>query len=297
MSRPSLDRRAAEFERLRPYLLRVAYAHTGSITDADDLVQEAWLRLQRSAGTEIRDLRAWLTTTISRLSVDALTSARARRETYVGTWLPEPIVDPLDASWDPAGRLTLDESVSMALLVVLESQAPAERCAFLLHDVFGYPFAEVATIVGRSPQATRQLATRARRAVEARRPRRPADAEQQRQVVQAFLTAAAGGNVAGLLALLDPDVRYRSDGGGMVTAARKSITGAARVARVLTAMAAHYAGRFNARIVNVNGAAGLLIDQGGEPTVVAFSLDRGRIREIDVIRNPDKLRHLAHPTP
>jgi RNA polymerase sigma-70 factor (ECF subfamily) len=204
VSRRSLDRRATEFERLRPYLLRVAYAHTGSVSEADDLVQEAWLRLQRSSSVEIRDLRAWLTTTVSRLALDALTSVRARRETYVGAWLPEPIVQTLDPGQDPAERLTLDESVSMALLVVLESLTRAERCAFLLHDVFGYPFAEVAAIVGRSPQAARQLATRARRAVEAGRPRQPADPEQQRRVVEAFLNAAAGGDVAGLLAAARP---------------------------------------------------------------------------------------------
>jgi RNA polymerase sigma-70 factor, ECF subfamily len=293
VSRQSLDRRATEFERLRPYLLRVAYAHTGSVSEADDLVQEAWLRLQRSSGAEIRDLRAWLTTTVSRLAIDALTSARARRETYVGAWLPEPIVQTLDAGPDPAERLTLDESVSMALLVVLESLTPAERCAFLLHDVFGYPFAEVAAIVGRSPQAARQLATRARRAVEARRPRQPADAEQQLRVVEAFLNAAAGGDVDGLLALLDPDVRYRSDGGGIVPATRQPITGAARVARMLTRMASHYAREFSVRIVNVNGSAGLLIEQQQQLNVVAFTIDGGRISAIDVIRNPAKLRHLG----
>jgi RNA polymerase sigma-70 factor, ECF subfamily len=296
VSGQSTDRRATEFERLRAYLLRVAYTQTGSVSEADDLVQEAWLRLQRSSEVEIRDLRAWLTTTVSRLAIDALTSVRARRETYVGAWLPEPIVQTPDAGWDPAERLTLDESVSMALLVVLESLTPAERCAFLLHDVFGYAFAEVAPMVGRSPQAARQLATRARRAVEAGRPRQPADAEQQRQVVEAFLKAAAGGDVAGLLALLDPDVRYRSDGGGIVPATRKPITGAARVARMLTRMASHYAGEVSVRVVNVNGSAGLMIEEEPRLNVVAFTIDGGRIIAIDVIRNPAKLRHLGHVT-
>jgi RNA polymerase sigma-70 factor, ECF subfamily len=296
MSGPRLDRHATEFERLRPYLLRVAYAHTGSVSEADDVVQEAWLRLQRSSDAEIRDLRAWLTTTISRLAVDALTSARARRETYVGSWLPEPIVHSLDAEPDPAERLTLDESVSMALLIVLEALTAAERCAFLLHDVFGYPFDEVAAIVGRTPQATRQLAARARRAVEAGRPRQPADPDQQRQVVEAFLDAAAGGDIAGLLAVLDPDVRFRSDGGGAVVAARQDLIGAERVARALTAMARHYAGSFEAEIVDVNGAPGLLVTEQGAPTVVAFTLDAGRIREINVIRNPHKLRHIGPGT-
>lgn len=186
---------AEEFERLRPYLLRVAYSHLGSACEAEDVVQEAWLRLQRDGEQEIADLRRWLTRVVSRLSIDALTSARARREMYVGTWLPEPIVDDRGTGDDPADRVTLDESVNMALLVVLETLTPAERACFLLHDVFGYPFAEVAEIVGRSPDAVRQLAARARRSVETRRPRNPATAHEQRQLIQAFLQAAAEGDV------------------------------------------------------------------------------------------------------
>jgi RNA polymerase sigma-70 factor (ECF subfamily) len=284
---------ASEFEQLRPYLLRVAYSHLGGLAEAEDVVQQAWLRLERAKRHEIRNLRGWLTTVVARLAIDALTSARARREHYVGTWLPEPLVGTGGEDEDLADRITLDESVSMALLVVLESLTPAERSAFLLHDVFGYSFEQVADIVGRSPQAARQLAARARRHVEAARPRYPATAAQQRQLLEAFLSAASSGDVEALVALLDPQVEYRSDGGGRVPAAEHVLRGANRVAGVLTAMAAHYRGALEAAVVEVNGTPGLLVEGEGTVSVVALTVDAGRIRAIDVIRNPDKLRHLA----
>lgn len=290
---------ADEFERLRPYLLRVAYSHLGALGEADDVVQEAWLRLARSDRGEIRDLRAWLTTTVARLSIDALTSARARRERYVGTWLPEPLVggdpsEPLPAGAptapDPADRVTLDESVGMAMLVVLESLSPAERSAFLLHDVFGYSFDEVATIVGRTAAATRQLATRARRHVQQARPRYPVSREQQRSVIEAFLAASVRGDMRELMDLLDPDVEMWGDGGGLVPAARLPLLGPDRVSRAVTALAHHYAGTYEAMIVDVNGAPGLWVQAAEGPTVVAFTVDGGRVRAIHVIRNPEKLR-------
>jgi RNA polymerase sigma-70 factor (ECF subfamily) len=286
----------AAFERLRPYLLRVAYSHLGTLAEAEDVVQEAWLRLVRTERSEIRDLRAWLTTVVSRIALDALTSARARRERYVGPWLPEPVVETDKPSADPLERVELDESVSMALLIVLESLSPAERSAFLLHDVFGYSFNEVAGIVGRTSEATRQLATRARHAVEARRPRYPASPDEQREVVEAFLAATEGGDIATLLELLDPDVTFRSDGGGRVSAARKVFTGAERVARIITAMYANPRKWFRPLPVLVNGAPGLLVDTPDWPTIVSFTVDHGRITEIDFIRNPEKLRTLARIT-
>ena len=291
MSRPAAadEQLAAEFAQLRPYLLRVAYSHLGSLSEAEDLVQEAWIRLERSDRAEIRNLRAWLTTVVSRLALDALTSARSRRESYVGPWLPEPLVQADPNAADPAGQLDLDESVSMALLVVLESLSPAERSAFLLHDVFGYSFNEVAEIVGRTPAAARQLATRGRHAVQARRPRYPAGAEEQREVVAAFQAATQDGDVGSLIELLDPAVTFRSDGGGVVNAARTVFTGAERVARIFTAMAGHFGEQFRLRPIVVNGAPGLLLDTGEYPSVIAFSVDRGRISEIDVVRNPEKL--------
>ena len=283
----------AEFEQLRPYLLRVAYSHLGTISEAEDVVQDAWLRLVGADRAEIRNLRGWLTTVVSRLALDALTSARARRERYVGPWLPEPVVDADRPEADPASQVDLDESVSMAMLIVLEALSPAERSAFLLHDVFGYPFAEVAEIVGRTPQATRQLATRARHAVEARRPRYPAEPEEQREVVSAFRDATENGDLATLLELLDPAVTFRSDGGGVVNAARKVFTGAERVGRIFIALVGHFGDRLEMSPILVNGAPGLLMEAHGSPSVVAFILNEGRISEIDVIRNPEKLRTLA----
>jgi RNA polymerase sigma-70 factor (ECF subfamily) len=289
------DRRSstAEFDRLRPYLLRVAYSHLGSLSEAEDLVQEAWLRLDRVDRAEIRDLRAWLTTVISRLAIDVLTSARARREHYVGPWLPEPLVQDADEAADPALRTDLDEDVSMAMLVVLEALSPAERSAFLLHDVFGYSFDEVAGMVGRTPGATRKLAARARAAVEARRPRYPVRADEQREIVEAFLDAAQSGDLAGLLEVLDPSVTFRSDGGGTVPAARTVFTGAERVARIFTAMAGHYRGRFAGSVVTINGAPGLLMEIGDGPSVITVAVDGGRITAVDVMRNPEKLTTIA----
>ena len=282
----------AEFEELRPYLFRVAYSHLGSRGEADDVVQEAWLRLVRTDRSEIRNLRAWLTTVVSRLAVDALTSARARREEYVGPWLPEPLVHTRSPKEDPAGRAELDESVSMALLIVLESLSPAERSAFLMHDVFGYTFEEVAGMLGRSPAATRQLASRARHAVEARRPRYPAAPEEQERVVEAFRSASESGDLEALLELLDPSVTFRSDGGGVVSAARRTFTGSDRVARIFTGMARHFGERYGFKPIAVNGAAGLVLDMGREPSVISFVVDAGRITEIDVVRNPEKLTGL-----
>jgi RNA polymerase sigma-70 factor, ECF subfamily len=287
------DRLIEEFEALRPYLSRVAYSHLGSLSEAEDVVQESWVRLQGVERSTIRNLRAWLTTVVSRLALDALTSARARRERYVGPWLPEPIVETGEPAADPAARVDLDESVSMAMLIVLESLSPAERSAFLLHDVFGYSFPEVADVVGRTPQAARQLATRARHAVEARRPRYPAALDQQREVISAFHAAAEEGDLASLLELLDPAVTFRSDGGGVVSAARKVITGAERVARVISRMAGHFGDAFRLTPVTVNGAPGLILETGGSPSVIAFTIDRGRITEIDAVRNPEKLRTLS----
>lgn len=283
------DERTVAFEALRPRLVRVAYATLGSVAEAEDVVQEAWLRLQRTAPGEVRDLRAWLTTVVGRLALDAIGSARARRERYVGEWLPEPLVGQAP---DPADRVTLDEEVSLALLRVLESLSPAERTAFVLHDVFGHSFAEVAEAVGRTPQAARQLASRARRHVEAGRPRFPATADEQRELVTAFAAAAADGDVGGLVALLDPDVTMRADGGGRVSAARHPLHGADRVARALIAITRKAGAGGRAALVAVNGLPGLVAEWDGERSVVAFTVDRGRIAAIDIVRNPDKLGHV-----
>lgn len=285
---------AAEFEALRPQLIRVAYGILGSVAEAEDAVQEGWLRLGRTDPEEIEDLRAWLTTVVGRIALDALGSARRRRESYVGEWLPEPLVEEYGAEENP----TLDESVSTALLVVLERLSPAERTAFLLHDVFDLPFEKVAEVVGRSPAAVRQLASRARAHVEAGKPRFPADSDEGARIVAAFATAWEEGDHEALLGLLDPDAILRADGGGQVPVVGKPLLGAERIARALAGFA-RTAGRRGddprGRVARVNGAAGLVIHDRRATSVVALTIDAGRIAAIDIVRNPDKLRGLAEP--
>lgn len=292
---------ARAFEAQRPRLLRLAYATTGSLAEAEDCVQEAWLRLDRAADREaIRDLGAWLTTTVSRIALDSLGSARARRERQTGPWLPEPVVENLsagiaaggDAGADPADRVTLDESVSMALLVVLETLSPAERTAFVLHDVFGLPFDEISGVVGRSSSAVRQLASRARRHVRDGRPRVQPSRAEQAEILDAFVRASTEGDMERLMALLDPDVVWRADGGGKVPAAPRLAHGAAAIGRLLAGFARRPPLRV--RTALVNGSPGLVMrDADGVLGVVALTIDGGRITAIDVIRDPDKLTAAA----
>jgi RNA polymerase sigma-70 factor (ECF subfamily) len=284
---------AEQFAAARPRLLRLAYSQLGDMGEAEDVVQEAWLRLERTGADGIRDLDAWLTTVVARLALDALRSARARREQYVGPWLPEPLL--ADDSADPADRVTLDESVSYALLAVLEQLPPAERTAFVLHDVFDVPFPEVAEVVGRTPDAVRQLASRARRHVTAARPRRPVTAAEHRRLVEAFLRAAGDGDLEGLTAVLDPDVVFTADGGGLAIAARRPLLGARRVAKAWIAITSRASAAVRRELITINDRAGLLIEdpQRSGRTALAFTVDGGRIVRIDVIRNPAKLRRVA----
>ncbi|CAH0117714.1 ECF RNA polymerase sigma factor SigJ [Paenibacillus sp. CECT 9249] len=279
------------FEAERPRLVRVAYAMLGSLADAEDCVQEAWLRLQRmNDPSEIRDLSAWLTTIVARLALDALGSARIRREQYVGTWLPEPMVEDID-SMDPAEKVALDESVSMALMVVLERLTSAERTAFLLHDVFALSYDEIAKVLGRSTVAVRQLASRARQHVERGRPRFTPTYEEQYQLVNAFAVACLEGDLERLIALLDPEVVWRGDGGGKVSTLQQAEYGASSVAFGIlqfTQRAPHYV-----RIALVNGVPGIVLkDADGLLTVVSLTVSKGRIIAIDAIRNPDKLSNI-----
>jgi RNA polymerase sigma-70 factor (ECF subfamily) len=285
---------SAAFESHRAHLVRVAYGTLGSVADAEDVVQEAWLRLARleDAG-EIEDLRAWLTRVVGRLALDALRRARRARETYFGEWLPEPLVSDTAATRtatpdDPADRVTLDESVTMALLVVLERLSPAERTAFVLHDVFGMPFEEVGEVVGRAPAAVRQLAARARRHVDEARPRHPATREDHRRVIKAFAVACAEGDLDALLATLGEDVVWRSDGGGHVTAMRYPLHGRDRVAKA--ALGFHRRAPQASAPALVNGWPGLVErDARGVLTVMSFTVDGGRIVAIESMRNPEKL--------
>jgi RNA polymerase sigma-70 factor (ECF subfamily) len=288
---------ADRFEALRPRLVRLAYSQLGSLAEAEDVVQEAWLRLSRTDAAAIEELEAWLVTVVSRLALDALGSARMRRERYVGPWLPDPLVGAAGDDADPADRVTLDETVSHALLFVLERLSPAERTAFILHDVFGYSFDEVADVVGRTPAAARQLASRARRHVVEQRPRQSGTPQEQQRAVEAFAVAAGGGDLEALLAVLDPDVVMRSDGGGRVRAARKPLVGADRVSRALVALARKFAGQSEAHAVDVNGQPGLLMvnREDRQLSVLAFTVDAGRITTIHLQRNPDKLGHVSAP--
>jgi len=283
---------ADAFEAQRPGLVLAAYRLLGSVADAEDVVQDAFLRLERSGTAEgVRDLRAYLLKTVTRLSYDLLGSARARRELYVGPWLPEPLVEEVG----PADRVTLDESVSMALMVVLEQLTPAERTAFMLHGTFGMPFEEIGQVVGRTPAAVRQLASRARRKVTAARPRAPVSGEEHLETLAAFAVACSEGDLEGLLALLDPDVVWRVDGGGKAAASLRPQRGAERIAKALISLNSKKAP--TGRVAMVNGApGGVIVNADGEMTVVSITVDGGRIVAIDYVRNPDKLVHVAPAT-
>lgn len=286
----------AEFERYRAHLTGVAYRLLGTLADAEDAVQEGYLRFSRLRGRELRDVRAWLTTVVARICLDELGSARVRRESYVGPWLPEPLVGSsadralLPAGPGPEDRVTLEESVSMAMLVVLQSLTPAERTAFVLREVFGLPYAEVAAAVGRSEAACRQLVTRARGHIRSRAPRFSPDRGQHTHAVEVFLKACFSGSVTELVSVLDPDVVLRSDGGGIVPGvARRPVTGADKVARLLLGAAARHTG--TARVRTVNGSTGLVFETDRQVVgVMGFTAAGGLITEIDFVINPEKLR-------
>ncbi|PTA44779.1 RNA polymerase sigma factor SigJ [Micromonospora sp. RP3T] len=281
---------AARFERERPRLRAVAYRLLGSLTEAEDAVQETWLRLARADVDTIDNLDAWLTTVVARISLNTLRSRAARREDPLDVRLPDPIVEtPPDA--DPAHAVVLADSVGLALLVVLDTLNPTERLAFVLHDMFGVPFDEIAPLVGRSPTAARQLASRARRRVRGRAPAPDPDLARQRAVVDAFLTAAREGDFEALIAVLHPDVVLRSDGGTARARHTTVLTGATEVAAQATTFGRLFP---YARPVLVNGAAGVLVGAGGRPlSVMAFTVTGGRIAAVDVIADPHRLAALG----
>src|SRR5438067_234169 len=246
------DLLAQQFEEHRPHLRAVAYRMLGSMMEADDAVQEAWLRLSAADSSAVSNMGGWLTTVVGRVCLDLLRSRRSRREDYVGSWLPEPIVS-LDSETDPEQEAMIADSVGLALLVVLETLAPAERLAFVLHDMFAVPFDEIAPIVGRTPDATRQLASRGRRRIQGAAPSPDTDLTHQRKIVDAFLAASRTGDFDALLAVLDPDVVFRADFGGTSPLARPPVTGAAAVAREVLSRGARFAPQ--ARPALVNGTA------------------------------------------
>jgi RNA polymerase sigma factor (sigma-70 family) len=280
----AIDWQTEEFERHRPHLRAVAYRMLGSLSDADDVVQEAWLRLNRSDAASVENMRGWLTTVVARLSLDQLRARKARREGSADGRLPEPIISHRDGV-DPEQEALLADSVGLALLVVLDTLTPPERLAFVLHDMFAVPFDEIAPIVGRSPATTRKLASRARRRVRgAAVP--DADLDRQREVVDAFLTASRNGDFDALLGVLDPNVVLRAHGPG----APAELRGAPAVAE-RTLMFAHLA-RF-ARPALVNGAVGFVLTPDGRPSsIVGVIVSGGKIVEIDVIADVERRRKL-----
>ena len=289
---------SAEFEELRPRAFGIAYRMLGSVSDAEDVAQEGLLRLHRAteAGERIDSPRAYLSTVVTRLAIDELRSARSRRETYVGEWLPEPLLTTGEED-DPARQAEISDSLSTAFLVVLESLSPEQRAVFLLRDVFDYPYDRVAEVVGKSQPAVRQLAVRARRHVEEHRPRFESSRDQRDELTRRFLAAAQEGDVAGLESLLAEDVVLHGDGGGKVPALARPIHGAKRVARTFTAWvkAAPKLGVTDIRLVEVGGQPGAMVSdaEGHVISVMSFAIAVGRIEGIHSVVNPDKLRHLA----
>ncbi|MFF2506443.1 RNA polymerase sigma-70 factor [Streptomyces sp. NPDC058067] len=282
------------FEEHRPVLMGVAYRMLGRVADAEDVVQDAWLRWSQADRDEVREPRAYLVRVTTRLAIDRLRQAQARREAYVGPWLPEPLVTDFGASApDTAETAVLADSVSLAVLVVLESLSPLERAVFVLREAFGFPFAEIATTLERSESAVRQLAGRARRHVDERRPRYEVDPAERRDLTERFLAAATGGDLAGLMTLLAPDVRLVGDSGGKSKAPLRVVESADKVGRFVHGVAGKGAG-LTVRFVEVNGGpAVLLLDEGKPDTVVQLEIAGGRIQCVYLVRNPDKLASLA----
>lgn len=272
------------FDRHRQLLFSIAYRMLGSVMDAEDIVQEAFVRWQRASGTEVRSPRAYLSSVVTRLCIDQLRSARVQREQYVGPWLPEPL--PTEPPPD-----AVDESLSMAFLVLLESLTPTERAVFLLREVFDYDYGEISRLVGKSEANCRQIARRARQSVAARRPRFERSAEQEEHLVERFLEACASGDMEGLVSLLSDDITLWSDGGGMVRAALNPIYGSDRVGRFLLGILREVPPDFVTRQGQINGEPGIVGYAGGHPMgVLTLDILDGRIRAIRIVVNPEKLR-------
>jgi RNA polymerase sigma factor (sigma-70 family) len=278
---------AEQFEEQRPRLRAVAYRMLGSLSEADDAVQDAWLRLSRSDAGKIENLAAWLTTVVARQSLNILRSRNTKREQPLHVHLPDPVIDPADGT-DPEHEALLADSVGLALLVILETLTPAERLAFVLHDMFALPFEEIAPIVERSPEATRQLASRARRRVRGAAPAPDADLTAQWEVVEAFLAAARDGDFDALVAVLDPDVVLRADGG--LTGLSRHVQGAETVARQALMWSRV---DLTMRRALINSAAGMVAFLHGEPfSIAAVTVRNGKIVELDFLADPERIARL-----
>ena len=285
---PTPDQLAAQFEEHRAHLRAVAYRMLGSMSEADDAVQESWIRLGRTDVSGVENLRGWLTTVVARVCLDILRTRTSRREDSLDTHVPDPVITRAES--DPESNAVLADSVGLALLVVLETLEPAERLAFVLHDVFGMTFDEIAPVVDRSPVAARQLASRARRRVQGKAPNADRDLRQQRRVIDAFMAAAQKGDFEGLVAVLDPDIVLRADGG--------AIAGLSRVVRGSNAVASQAetfsrSGLTN-QLVLVNGSLGFVARRadGRVFAVIGFTIAGGKIVEMDILADPERLGRL-----
>jgi RNA polymerase sigma-70 factor (ECF subfamily) len=282
---PTPERLAEQFEEHRPHLRAVAYRMLGSMSEIDDAVQETWIRLGRTDVSDVENLRGWLTTVVARVCLDMLRTRTSRREDSLDTHVPDPVIARADA--DPESVAMRVDSVGLALLVVLETLEPAERLAFVLHDVFGMTFDEIAPIVDRSPVAARQLASRARRRVQSSAPQADHDPRQQRRVIDAFMAAAENGDFEGLVAVLDPDIVLRADAG--------ALTGMSRVVRGANAVASQAATFSKSGLTNqlvlVNGSLGLVArrSDGRVFSVIGFTIAGGKIVEMDILADPERL--------
>jgi RNA polymerase sigma-70 factor (ECF subfamily) len=281
--------RTEDFERHRSLLFSIAYRMLASVTDAEDIVQEAYLRWREVHEAEVRSPKSYLSAVVTRLSIDRLRSARAQREEYVGPWLPEPLVS--NRAEEGADLIQLDESLSMAFLVLLESLNPVERAVFLLREVFDYDYEEISSIVGKSEANCRQIARRARQSVAAHRPRFERSPEQEERLTQRFVETCMSGDMEGLLELLSEDVTLWSDGGGKVAAAPYPIHGPERVARFLLGVLRTVPPGFSARTARVNGGPGVVGYVNGNPaSVVALDVADERLNGVRIVVNPDKVR-------
>ncbi|MEV5078725.1 RNA polymerase sigma-70 factor [Streptomyces sp. NPDC056159] len=283
------------FEEHRPVLMGVAYRMLGRVADAEDVLQEAWLRWSTADRDAVREPRGYLVRVTTRLAIDRFRRFQARGESYVGPWLPEPLVTDLAGTVpDAEERAVLADSVSLAVLVVLETLSPLERAVFVLREAFGYPYAEIAALLDRGEPAVRQLAGRARRHVGERRPRYEVDPAHRRDLTERFLAAAAGGDLDGLMSLLAPDARLVGDSGGKARAPLRVLESADKVGRFLVGVAHKGIPDPSVRFLEVNGGPAVLILSGGKPDSV-FQLDvaDGRVQAVYIVRNPDKLRSLT----
>ncbi|GGW58231.1 RNA polymerase sigma-70 factor [Streptomyces galilaeus] len=283
------------FEEHRSFLLGVAYRMLGRVADAEDVVQDAWLRWAAADRGDVREPRAYLVRVVTRLALDRLARIKARNEAYVGPWLPEPYVTDFgDTVQDTAERAVLADSVSLAVLVVLEALSPLERAVFVLREAFGYPHADIAAVLDRSESAVRQLAGRARRHVDERRPRYDVDPVQRRELTERFLAAATEGDLEGLLDLLAPDARLVGDSGGKSKAPLRVLESADHVGRFLVGVSRKGVPDLSVRVLELNGGPAVLILSGGKPdSVLQLDVADGRVQTVYAVRNPDKLRALT----